>query len=225
MRAILFDFDYTLADSSEGVFQCINYALTRMGEPPRGWKECCDTIGLTLPQTYNRLTGDLNPEKERKFYRLFLERADDVMVAKTNIYPTVPEMLRTLKKRGFRLGIVSTKFRFRIIKILQRRDLAESFDGIIGGEDVKAHKPNPEGLNRMLTRLKVDKQDAVFVGDSVIDAETAGKGEVSFIAVLSGQTAASAFHPFDPMAIIDNVGQLPRSLAAIDVTGTAWPKN
>jgi phosphoglycolate phosphatase-like HAD superfamily hydrolase len=48
MKTILFDFDYTLADSSKGAFVCINYALSAMGESKRNWKECCDTIGLSL---------------------------------------------------------------------------------------------------------------------------------------------------------------------------------
>ena len=91
MKTIIFDFDYTLADSSKGVFECINYALSAMGEQKSDWKECCDTIGLPLNIAYNTLTGNVDPERESEFYGLFVERADQVMAESTELYEGVPE--------------------------------------------------------------------------------------------------------------------------------------
>ena len=68
--AIIFDFDYTLADSSKGVVACINYALQSMGVPPRSWNECCATIGLSLAAVYESLTGENDPGSVAMFHDL-----------------------------------------------------------------------------------------------------------------------------------------------------------
>ena len=68
--AVIFDFDYTLADSSKGAHECINYALKHMGRSPCDFPQCCRTIGLSLPETYRTLTGDNNAANESEFHRL-----------------------------------------------------------------------------------------------------------------------------------------------------------
>ncbi len=123
--AILFDFDYTLADSSAGAVECIHYALQSMGEEMCSLDECCITMGLSLPDTYIKLTGKNDPEKTAVFSKRFVERADQVMAINTHLYDSVGDLLRRLNAAGFVLGIVSTKFRYRINQILGRYGLTD----------------------------------------------------------------------------------------------------
>ncbi len=203
--AIVFDFDYTLADSSKGVVACINYALRSMGEAPRPWDACCATIGLSLPATYTALTGESHPEKAATFHRLFVERADQIMAARTELYTGVREVVHDLIAAGFVLGIVSTKFRYRIQQILERYALTEPFAVIVGGEDVAQHKPDPEGLQLFLAQTSIAPEQAVLVGDSLTDAETARRSGMDFVAVLTGTTAADQFAAYTPKAILTSV--------------------
>ena len=115
---IIFDFDYTLADSSRGVFSCINYALTQLGFPETSYPESCRTIGLSLKETYAALTGEV-PENGERFVRLFIEQAEEVMADMTVLFDETPGVIQALKTEGFTLGIVSTKFRYRIETILK----------------------------------------------------------------------------------------------------------
>lgn len=218
MKTILFDFDYTLADSSKGVFECINYALSAMGESKRNWEECCNTIGLSLKLTYNKLTGKADLEKESEFYRLFVERADQIMADSTELYEGVPEMLLELRKREFILGILSTKFRYRIHQILSRYNLTDSFSAIVGGEDVEHPKPHSEGLGLLLSIIGSTSRESILVGDSLTDAETAHRGDLPFIAVLTGQTDHSEFCNFNPLAVLGSVVELPDALNALKVS-------
>ncbi len=203
--AIIFDFDYTLADSSKGVVQCINYAFDSMGEPSRSWDECCATIGLSLPDAYESLTGDKAPEKVAAFRRLFAEKADQVMTPNTELYPGVSDLVRRLASQGLVLGIVSTKFRYRIGQILDRHGLTGHFDVIVGGEDVENHKPDPEGLQLFLSKASMTAGQVVFAGDSLTDAETALRGGVDFVAILTGTTSADQFAAYTPKALLDSV--------------------
>lgn len=209
-RAVIFDFDYTLADSSEGIVECINYALAGMGLACAPRDAACRTIGLTLQETFIKLAGAEQTARCGEFTRLFARRADEVMTPRTVVYETVPPVLKELRGRGLKLGIVSTKFRFRIEEILGRDELLDCFDVIIGGEDVERHKPHPEGLFRALERVAFPPASVLYVGDSLADAEVARRAAVPFAAVLSGVTPRADFDGYGAVAVLDDLSQLPR---------------
>ena len=207
LEAVLFDFDYTLVDASPGIILCANYALTRMGHAEETAERIRATIGLSLPDAFRWLRGPQEPGAET-FARLFVEHADRVMVDHTTLLPAVPGALAALQRRGLRLGIVSTKFRFRIEAVLQRDGLGGAFEAIVGGEDVAQHKPHPESLLLALRKLG-QPAGCVYVGDSPTDAHAAQRAGLPFVGVLSGVTPAAGFLPYQPLAVIPDVGGLP----------------
>jgi phosphoglycolate phosphatase len=209
IEAILFDFDYTLADSSCGVIDCIGYALSELGLPPVTDEAARRTIGLSLPDTLAALAGPQPKDVSERFARLFLERADQVMADKTVLFPSVCEAAVRLRERGLVLGIVSTKYRRRIEAILAREGLLGLFAAIVGGEDVSCHKPDPESLRLGLDRLGVLPAEALYVGDSVTDAQAAQRAGVPFVAVLSGTTPERAFEAHRLCAVIRTLAELP----------------
>lgn len=213
IEAIIFDFDYTLADSTGGIFECINYALKNMGLPTATDDEIRKTIGLSLPATFRKLTDGLRPNEAEDFARYFIRRADEVMADLSYIYDYVPDTLAILKEAGFPLGIVSTKFRYRINTILRRESLDKMISLIVGGEDVENHKPDPEGLILALNGLGIESGKAVYVGDSSTDAQTAHNAAVPFIAVLSGVTGRDGFDDYEPCYTLKDVGGLPGILS------------
>ena len=152
-QALLFDFDYTLADSSRAVVRCANHALTGMGLEPASPDAICRTIGLSLPDTLAALTGEEHRSRVIEFRRLWRELSDQIMVSDTKLLPGMIEALVPLREKGLRLGIVSTKYRSRIAAVLDREGAGHLFDTIVGGEDVSEHKPHPEGLLRALEQL------------------------------------------------------------------------
>jgi len=207
-QAIIFDFDYTLADSSRGAMECINFALTGLGMPAASYEDICQTIGLSLTDTLMRLTSQENSIKSKEFARLFTQRADEVMAARTVLYKTVPPILKKLNKRSIKLGIVSTKFRYRIEDILKKENLLEAFDVIIGGEDVTKHKPDPEGLLKAWKRLGSVSSQTLYIGDSITDAETAQSGGLPFVAVLTGVAPREVFNSYKAAGIIEDLSYL-----------------
>jgi len=205
---VIFDFDYTLADSSRGVLECINHAFKGMGLPKVVAEDAQRTIGLSLPNILVTLAGREHEGRGGEFGRLFVEKANEVMTDLTFVFEEVPEVIRRLKDEGLTLGIVSTKFRRRIEEILGREDLLEPFDVIVGGEDVSRHKPDPEGLLAAIERLGGSPSGSLYVGDSVTDAETARRAGVPFAAVLNGVTPREAFKDYPAYKILDNLGEL-----------------
>ena len=183
-QAIIFDFDYTLADSSRGIIASVNYALNELGLSLADDEAIRRTIGLSLPETLVKLAGKRHGARSDEFSSLFIERADQVMVGLTVLLDAVPKTVERLKQRNLPLGIVSTKFRYRIEAVLRREHLLEAFSVIVGGEDVREHKPSPKGLCIAIERLGRARTHCLYVGDSVTDAENEKRAGVPFVAVL-----------------------------------------
>jgi phosphoglycolate phosphatase len=207
-QAIIFDFDYTLADSSRGIIASVNYALNELGLPLADDEAIRQTIGLSLPETLVKLAGEEHSARCDEFVGLFIERADQVMVGLTILLDAVPMTIERLKRGNAPLGIVSTKFRYRIEAVLRRENLLEEFAVIVGGEDVPEHKPSPQGLYTAIERLGCASTHCLYVGDSVTDAETAKRAGVPFVAVLSGVTSREDFADYEVYKILEDVSQL-----------------
>ena len=209
-RAILFDFDLTLADSTKGVIECVNFALDGMDLPRADEDRIKHTIGLSLKATFESLAGKNRSGDTDVFISRYVERADQIMADLTVVYDCVPDTAARLVETGFELGIVSTKFRYRIEDILEREGLSDRFGVIVGGEDVTEHKPHPEGLLTAVSRLRMKTRNVYYVGDSMVDALTAERAGIPFIAVLTGTTRENEFNELPNFAVIKDVSVLPR---------------
>jgi phosphoglycolate phosphatase len=205
LKAIIFDFDYTLGDSTDGIVLSVNYALENLGLSQKNREDIKKTIGLSLKDTYFALTAKNNAEEAEKFSKYFVEKADIVMVENTVIYDGVKEILRELKDSGYKIGIVTTKYRYRIEKILNRFQAADLVDLIVGSDDVKIEKPNPEGLLWAIDMLQLEKDEVLYVGDSVVDAKTAENAGVDFAGVLTGTTTQSDFAKYKNVFVGENM--------------------
>jgi phosphoglycolate phosphatase len=213
VRAVLFDFDYTLADSSKGTIRCINHALAGLGLPPTTPEMAKQTIGLSLPDTLTFLIGASSPSQAERFTQLFLEMSERVMVAQTVLLPGTMDAMAQLRRRCLPLAIVSTKYHQRIEAVLEREGLHDTFEVLIGGDDVAQLKPAPEGLLLAASRLELEPAYCLYVGDSPTDAEAAKHAGMPFVASLSGVTPREALAAYQPLALIPDVGTLPAWLS------------
>ena len=215
MPAVLFDFDFTLADSTVGTLECTNHALRKLGLPLVSTDEVRPTIGLSLASAFQRLTGHHDATLAHAFSRHFVARADQVMAALIEVDAPVRPVLTKLRGLGCRLAIVSTKFRYRITDILARHGLADLFEEIVGGEDVLDQKPNPSALILALTRLSVTPEQALYVGDHPVDAEAAAAAGVRFVACLTGPSTPSDFGNREVLAFLPDLRGVPAVVSRI----------
>jgi phosphoglycolate phosphatase len=217
-RAILFDFDYTLVDSSPGIITCANYALAQLNLPPAEPERIRATIGLSLAETFILLTNLREPELQAGFVRYFVQHADEIMIDSTTLYESAREVIPALQQRGFKLGIVSTKFRRRLEGVLEREGLNDCFSILVGGDTIANQKPAPDGLLLAARLLALDATDCLYVGDNPVDAQAARQAGMDFIGLLSGPASMVAFDHEKPLALLQNLAELPRWLDVNDQT-------
>lgn len=207
-QAIIFDFDYTLGDATEGIVASVNYGLEKLGHTPGQREDIRKTIGLSLKETYRTLTGDASEEKAVMFETYFREKADLVMTDHTELFPDTLKLLSYLKNQKLRTGIVTTKYHYRIDAILEKYHAADDIDMIVGGEDVKAPKPDPEGVLLVLEAWKLPKEQVLYVGDSIVDAKTAKAAGVDFAGVTTGTTTQEELEKYPCVGVYGRLDAL-----------------
>lgn len=212
IQAIVFDFDLTLADSSRGFIECHNFAAARCELTPPSDNAIAASIGTPLELVFPRFYGQDKMTLAEAYVRAYQERADEVMTGLTVMLAGASEAVRKLGDKGYRLGIVSQKLRYRVEDVLRRESLLECFGVVLGGDDIPAFKPDPRGLLMAVERLDATTSSAVYVGDTTIDAEAARRAGLPFVAVLSGATAAEDFVSHAPLATLASVAELPSFL-------------
>lgn len=205
-KAVIFDYDFTLGDSAYGIVVSCNYALDKLGFPEKMSDEIRRTIGLSLKEVFRTLTGSDDDDAAVRFAAFFRERADEVITDSAVMYEDALPTLAELRRRGFRTAIVTSKFHYRIDEILHKFNAEDLIDVIVGGDDVSREKPDPEGLLKALGSLGTDKRDALYVGDSIVDAKAAQSAGVDFAAVLTGTT--TDFSGYDNVFVGNSVREV-----------------
>ena len=178
---ILFDLDGTLTRSEEGIWNCARYAAAKIGLPEPNQATLDKMIGPPLLfsfQEYMGMTSDQAQEAQR-FYR---ERYCTVGMFENRVYPGVRTMLRTLKKAGAILGVVTGKPEYPTRKILEHFGLDRFLSGIVcARDDAKSEK---EYLIREI--LPAEYRAAWMIGDRRFDMEGGAAAGIRTLGVSYG---------------------------------------
>lgn len=204
----LFDFDYTLADSSKGIVICFRNVLERHRHTGISDEQIKRTIGKTLVDSFSILTGIGDEAILEEYRKEYVKEADRFMTANTRLFPETVSVLQALKEKGANIGIISTKYRYRIMELAKDNIPEGIIDLIVGGEDVKTAKPSPEGVFLALKNLGTDKDTTLYIGDSIVDAETAQAAGMDFAGVLHGATTAEELEAYPHVAIMKDLTEL-----------------
>ena len=204
----LFDFDYTLADSSRGIVTCFRNVLNKHGYTNVTDEDIKRTIGKTLEESFSILTGVTDEEQLAGFKSEYRKEADTHMTINTVLFLETKSVLLALKDAGAFIGIISTKYRYRIKEMLDQHFPGSFFNIIIGGEDVQTAKPSPEGLLLAIKQLHVTKAETLYIGDSTVDAATAKAAGVDFAGVTHGVTTIEELAKYPHWKIMSSLEEL-----------------
>ena len=210
-KAYVFDFDYTLVNSEQGIVMCFEMLLRDEGYPPVPRAKICSTIGKTMFDAMSILTGETDKGRLAHLIRLYkVNYSDYHMTPNTHLYPQTKPALTYLKEHGALCFIVSTKTRHRINQTLEREHMEPLIDLVVGVEDVPEAKPAPCGIQAVQKQFHLQPADILYIGDSLIDADTAVNSGVDFAAVTTGATPAAAFSDRPHIQIMSDLSELCR---------------
>jgi len=217
LKAIIFDFDYTLGDSTEAIVISLNYALETMGYSLKSTEEISRTVGMKFSDICLELAGDDSAEIVDKLADYFVDKITKIVAEYSELYDGVKDILNSLKQKNYKTAIVTTKRCDQVYQILEKYDAMHLFDVIVGSDTVKAEKPDPKGMLFALDKLGVQKEEILYVGDSVVDAQTAENAGVKFAAVLTGTTSKEEHEKYDNVYIAENLKDIYRYIMEYEV--------
>lgn len=184
--AVIFDMDGTLLNTLCDLADATNYALAECGYPTRTDKEVRSFIGNGVEMLIRRAVPQNTPEDKIQeclgiFKIYYMHNSHN----KTKPYDGIIELLTNLKRKGFKIGVVSNKFDKAVKKLCD-----EYFCGLIdvatGESETIPKKPNPAGVLKTIQELNANPEQTVLVGDSDVDIQTAKNAKIASIGVIWG---------------------------------------
>jgi phosphoglycolate phosphatase len=186
MPLIVFDLDGTLIDSRQDLAESTNEMLESYGAPARPVAEVAGMVGEGAKKLVQRAlaASGLNPDEPDALDR-FRAIYDRRLLMHTVPYPGIPEIVRAAAERAS-LAVLSNKPEAPTRRLLDAFELSSYFDFIVGGDSSFPRKPDPASLQHLMRSAAVPPASTLFVGDSMIDVETARAAGVRISVVLYG---------------------------------------
>lgn len=175
-RAVVFDLDGTLIDSTADIAAAINRGRATCGLAALDVCEIRTHLGDGASVLIQRCFPEV-PAPPGELLQRFREDYRRNCLVETRPYPGVMELVPVLA-RSFRLGVLTNKDRLMSVTILEGLGLLPFFDAVVGG-DGPCLKPCPDGLLSILERAGVSPEAALMVGDHHTDLEAARRAGVA----------------------------------------------
>jgi pyrophosphatase PpaX len=203
LRAALFDFDGTLIDTTELIYQSMRYATGEVlgSEIPR--ETLMANVGQPLPRQMELIDAE-RAEDLLESYRLHNEEHHDLLIGE---FPGVERNLARLRAGSVRVAVVTSKRRLSVKMALEKfPGLGEVVDRFVTMEDTAEHKPHPAPLFRGLEFLgDVPPQEAAYVGDSPFDVGAAKAAGVTSVAVSWGAFSEYTLRSAEPNHLVPDL--------------------
>lgn len=207
IKAVIFDLNGTLTDDLwyhiETYYRTINEAGVKvtkkeieqlLGKP-------CEEITKILAENHKKKVDERSICKEKRKMFLEITRGKESKV----IIKNAEYVLKKLKERSIKLGLFTGSSRDNI---LMARELIELFDEIIAGIEVKKVKPNPEGLHKIMKKLRVKKSECIYVGDLPIDMMTAKNAGIKGIGLKNKRASEKKLLETGAVKVIKDLKEL-----------------
>jgi len=165
IKAVLFDLDGTILYTNDLIVNSFQFTLKKILGLTITREEIVECFGEPLYKTLGKYSSERLEELVKTYREYNLECHD----SQTKIFPDVISTLKILKNSGYKLGIVTSKINQVALRGLELFDLIKYFDCFVGANDTAKHKPDPEPLLIALDRLRIQPENAIYVGDSPYD--------------------------------------------------------
>ncbi|MFC0187456.1 pyrophosphatase PpaX [Fictibacillus aquaticus] len=191
---VLFDLDGTLINTNELIIASFLYTLDKFFPEQYNREHVLPLMGMPLVETMEHFSKDQVEELVEVYREHNISHHDDFVEEFEGVFETVEE----LYKKGYKLGIVTTKMRNTVEMGLKLVGLDKFFSTVVTLDDVQRAKPDPEPVQKALTLLLSSPEKAIMVGDSKYDilaGKNAGTKTAGVAWTIRGQEYLQQFEP------------------------------
>lgn len=215
MKAILFDLDGTLIDSSEGITKSTQYALAHYGIIENDLSKFYKFIGPPLVASFKKYY-DFPEEQAVEAVAVYRERYNKIGLFECSLYPGVRECIEKLKAQGYLISMASSKPEVSCCRILEHFGILELFDDVVGATFDGRIDTKEEVLNEVMRRWSdVPKDEMCLIGDTMFDVEGANQVGIRTVAVNFGFGNVQEMVEAGAVAVCDGMEKLPEIVAGL----------
>ena len=207
---LLFDLDGTLTDSSVGITLCLQHAIVRMGGQPPPAHELTRFIGPPLRSTFCELLATEDPVRLAAAIDHYRERFAGVGMFENAVYADVPPALDTLRARGHRLWVVTSKPEVYARTIVAHFGLEHHFAGMYGSELSGERTDKGDLIAHVLERQRLAREQVWMIGDRAHDVIGGRRNGVRTMGVLWGYGSETELREAGADAIVASIEDLRR---------------
>ena len=218
-KLLIFDLDGTLIDSSGDLALAVNHTLKTLNLSTYDIDTIHHWVGNGAEILIKRaLSGSktIDTTLEERYWRealkIFLDFYSKNLTVATVTYPNVLTTLKTLKKRGYRLAIVTNKPYIFIEPILEKLGLSNFFELILGGDSLEKKKPDPMPLLYICQKLNIFPNESVMIGDSKNDILASKSANMDSIGVTYGYNYGESIEYYKPTIVYNKFEDILESL-------------
>lgn len=205
VKLAIFDLDGTLVNAYEAIIKSVNFTLNKLGYRIISTSRIRKAVGwgdkLLLLAFVDAKDLDSALAVYRKHHKWSLKKY-------SRLLPYTKELLSHLADKGIKIAIASnrpTEFTEIILKHLK---IKKYFDYVLCADKLRQGKPHPQIILNIIKKLKVDPSEVIYVGDMVIDVNTAHKAGVRVIAVSGGSSSIAEIKKAKPYKIVKSLAFL-----------------
>jgi phosphoglycolate phosphatase len=185
-KLVIFDLDGTILNTLDDLAASLNYALKKSSLPLRTTDEVRRFVGNGIRKLIERgVPENTDDAVTDRVFDDFNEHYKVHCADKTAPYDGIKELLTKLKSAGILTAVVSNKADYAVQELCKQY-FDGMFDFTVGARDGIRKKPAPDSVNEVLSKLSTDRSEAVYIGDSDVDLETAKNAKTDCIAVSWG---------------------------------------
>lgn len=208
-KAVLFDLDGTLVDSSEGITKSVQYALKKMGIDEPDLSKLHVFIGPPLKTSFMKYYG-FTEEQVKEGTVAYRERYRPIGIFECELYPGVKDCINKLKEQGYLIGVASSKPEIFCRKILEHFGILSLFDDVVGSTEDGSIGTKEEVLLEVMRRwADIPKENMCLIGDTIFDIEGANQVGISSVGVSFGFGNVEEMRAAGAKAICDHMEKLP----------------
>lgn len=186
MKCTIFDLDGTILYTLEDLYIATNYALEICGYKTRNIEQIKSFVGNGVAKLIERAIGeDCAPEEKQKCLHIFKNYYSKNAQNNTKPYKGIIEVFQYLQNKNVKIAVNSNKYNIAVKKLCKKY-FSTYISYAIGESDNCPKKPDPTGVNIILKHLGCNKENAVYIGDSLVDIQTAKNAKIPCISVSWG---------------------------------------
>jgi len=210
-KLIVFDWDGTLMDSAARIVNCMHAAIADVGLPARQDEQIRNIIGLGLREAVMALFPDISEADYSSLVVRYRVHFLEVNETPSELFDGAAELIDKLLEQGFFIAVATGKGRQGLDRVLEETGLKSAFHATRCADEAFS-KPHPQMLLELMDELGQDPAETLMVGDTEYDIQMAHNARASALAVSYGAHDKQRLLDLDPLACVDDMGQLSQCL-------------